>query len=149
IPIRAPSPARIGWHGEVLVAGVPLGRLTAEQAEAIGRDVRVTPWRSLVLPRPGGTAGLVTDPQSPWLGVTACAGRPGCANALSDVRADAAFYVHDQLSPGPRIHWSGCSRRCGRPAGSLDVVATGLGYRVDGREARTVADVIKVVRGRR
>lgn len=76
-------------------------------------------------------AGLVLDPGSAWLQVTSCAGRPGCANSLADVRADVVRAVTAGALPagGTRQHWVGCARRCGRPAGPvLDVVATGDGY---------------------
>lgn len=121
-----------GVHGTALVVTVPLGSLTQEQAAVLGQ-VRVTPWRSLVVP--AGTrgleeVGLVTRPDSPWEGVTACAGRPGCAKALADVRTDAAEHLGIR---GRRVHWSGCARRCGKPAGEfVDVVAVGDGYLVDG-----------------
>jgi precorrin-3B synthase len=123
---------------------VPLGRLSAGQAALLSAAERlvVTPWRGVVVPgltperaedlaRALRAAGLVDDPASPWAGVTACAGRPGCAKALADVRADAA----DALVPGTtRVHWSGCGRRCGLPPGEvIDVVATGTGYDVNGR----------------
>jgi precorrin-3B synthase len=128
-----------------LVAVVPLGRLTADQAELLARtspDLQVTPWRSVVLPDQSdatisaalGAAGLVLAPDSAWLRVTACAGRPGCAKSLADVRADATQAVLDGVLPeaGARQHWSGCERRCGRPRGGVvDVVATGAGYRID------------------
>ncbi|WP_326638541.1 precorrin-3B synthase [Streptosporangium sp. NBC_01755] len=89
-----------------------LGRLTAAQLEVLaqaaehgGGEVRVTPWRTIVvpdLPSPEvdgrratlTAAGLVGDPASPWLGLTACAGRPGCAKALADVHADVHAGVH-------------------------------------------------------
>jgi precorrin-3B synthase len=62
------------------------------------------------------------------LGTSACVGRPGCAKARADVRADAVF------RPGLRAHFSGCERRCGKPSQShVDVVAEDGGYRVDGR----------------
>ncbi|HEX2072437.1 MAG TPA: precorrin-3B synthase [Geodermatophilus sp.] len=129
-----------------LVAVVPLGRLTAAQADllaATAAEVQVTPWRSVALPDlPDAAAvgalaaaGLVLDPATPWLRVTACAGRPGCARSLADVRADATAAVASGALPadGARQHWAGCERRCGRPRGDvLDVVATGTGYRVDG-----------------
>ncbi|WP_436497690.1 precorrin-3B synthase [Actinokineospora sp. HUAS TT18] len=106
--------------------GAPLGRLTADQAARLG-DLVLTPWRGFVVAGGDpGIEGLIGDPDSPWLGVTACTGRPGCAKSLADVRADARPL-------GRPAHWSGCDRRCGKPAGVMDVVATGRGYAVDGR----------------
>jgi precorrin-3B synthase len=127
-----------------LVAVVPLGRLTADQAtllSATADDLQLTPWRSVVVPDlPDDTAapalaaaGLVLDPDSAWLRVTACAGRPGCARSRADVRADAEHAVATGVLPadGARQHWAGCERRCGRPRGAVvDVVATGTGYRI-------------------
>ncbi|MEV4747318.1 precorrin-3B synthase [Streptosporangium sp. NPDC049248] len=157
-----------------------LGRLTAAQLEALARaaehgggEVRVTPWRTIVVPdlpprevdgrrAALADAGLVGDPASPWLGLTACVGRPGCAKALADVHADVHAGVHANGGTGsesgaggpdgvrpPRsrtralpVHWSGCERRCGRPRGQVvDVVATGDGYRVEADGvSRTFAD---------
>ncbi|WP_232792423.1 hypothetical protein [Actinacidiphila yeochonensis] len=92
----------------------PLGRLTPDQwralADAASRtpagELRLTPWRGAVVPAVPAdrapaelavlaAAGLVTDESSPWAGVGACTGRPGCAKALADVRADAATTVAD------------------------------------------------------
>ncbi|MFC4128603.1 precorrin-3B synthase [Nocardia rhizosphaerae] len=102
----------IGWleqdNGLVsLGAGVPLGLLPARTAEfiaAVERPVFVTPWRSIVLTDldegPAETVvrvlapmGLIFDAAAPWLEVTACAGRPGCAKSHTDVRADVAAAV--------------------------------------------------------
>lgn len=147
--LRPAETARVvaGLHGAALVATVPLGSLTQEQAVALTRvapEVRVTPWRSVVVPAAAQgleEVGLVTTPGSRWEGVTACAGQPGCAKALADVRADATRHVTDAaggalgrgLESGRRVHWSGCERRCGKPAGSfVDVLAVGDGYLVDG-----------------
>ncbi|MDT0276426.1 precorrin-3B synthase [Blastococcus goldschmidtiae] len=128
-----------------LGAVVPLGRLTAAQAELLAAtasgDLQLTPWRSVVVPdlpdaaaAPSlAAAGLELDPGSPWLRVTACAGRPGCTKSLADVRGDVVRAVAAGTLPagGARQHWVGCERRCGRPSGEvLDVVATGSGYRV-------------------
>jgi precorrin-3B synthase len=127
----------------VLIA--PLGRLTAAQltwvAERAGkREVRITPWRSVVLPhladapgvlREAAGLGFGTDEGSPWLRMTACAGRPGCASALADVQADAAGLAGRW--PGRVVHVSGCERHCGRPAATeIDVTATSEGYQVAG-----------------
>ena len=129
-----------GVHGAALVVTVPLGSLTQEQAAAlvlVGDEVRITPWRSVVVPA-GSTGleevGLVTTPDSVWEGVTACAGQPGCAKALADVRADATRMLDGMARVvGRRVHWSGCERRCGKPGGGfVDVLAVGNGYLVDG-----------------
>jgi precorrin-3B synthase len=127
-----------------LEALVPLGRLTPGQARALadgGPEVRLTPWRSTVLLdlSPAGAdraanvleeAGLVVDPASPWAGVTACTGRPGCAKSLADVQADARRWVRS-LDAAPRtpVHWAGCERRCGLPRGQIvQMIATEDGY---------------------
>jgi precorrin-3B synthase len=127
----------------VLIA--PLGRLTAAQLSwvadrAAGREARITPWRSVVLPHLDDAAGVLreaaglgfgTDEESPWLRLTACAGRPGCASALADVQADAAGFA--ARWPGRIVHVSGCARHCGRPAATeVDVTATSEGYEIAG-----------------
>ncbi|MFJ2742876.1 precorrin-3B synthase [Streptomyces sp. NPDC087440] len=135
-----------------LSVGAPLGRVTAAQwrlladtARGAGDGtLRLTPWRGVVVPGVAperaavllgalGAAGLVTGPDSPWSGVGACIGRPGCAKSLSDVRALAAAAVG--AAPGPAgalpVYWSGCARRCGHPHGDwVDVVATPDGHEV-------------------
>ncbi|SDF59824.1 precorrin-3B synthase [Klenkia brasiliensis] len=136
--------------GRVALVGlVPLGRLTTAALDvlvqvtaALGSEVQLTPWRSVAVPDLPDefvddvatalhSAGLVFDAASPWAQVTACAGLPGCAKSRADVRADAARAVATGTLPvdGPQ-HWAGCERRCGRPAGSVDVLATGQGYEI-------------------
>ncbi|MFC0106701.1 hypothetical protein [Kibdelosporangium aridum] len=131
IDIQPTSTHPIGRFGDVTVAAVPLGRLTRTQALQLcdlAPWVRLTPWRSVVVPA-ADVPGLVTDPDSPWHGVTACAGRPGCAKSLADVRADATAWVRTRKDTIP-VHWSGCDRRCGKPAGHVvEMIATGKGYR--------------------
>ncbi|WP_040691442.1 precorrin-3B synthase [Nocardia vinacea] len=102
----------IGWldqdNGLVsLGAAVRLGSLPARNAEfiaAVERPIFITPWRSLVITdleewpaeqvvRVLAPMGLIFDANSPWLQVSACAGQPGCAKALTDVRADATAAV--------------------------------------------------------
>lgn len=121
----APTPVPPGPYGDRVVAGVPLGRLDARLLA--GTPVRITPWRSVVVPAGTDTSGLFTDPASPWNGVTACTGRPGCAKSLTDVRADVTRWIGTPHRG--QVHWSGCARRCGRPAGEVvEFVATGDGY---------------------
>nr|WP_202892009.1 precorrin-3B synthase [Kribbella shirazensis] len=170
VPPTGATRVTAGRHGAGLVVTVPLGSLTQEQAAAlaqVGPEVRITPWRSVVVPADAAgleAVGLITTPDSNWEGVTNCAGRPGCAKALADVRADATRLLGgdadrpaedpvegpagsrgEDLAGGPgrglsgvfgrgrRVHWSGCERRCGKPAaGFVDVLAVTDGYLVDG-----------------
>ncbi|MGK5546633.1 cobalamin biosynthesis protein CobG [Streptomyces sp. URMC 127] len=132
----------------------PLGRLTSRQWRVVSglaaqwgkQELRVTPWRGLVIPglpaqeAPGllaelAGAGFVTAADSAWHRAGACAGRPGCAKSLADVRADAAACLADGQAAGAAalpVYWSGCERRCGHPGGGpwVDVLATGDGYEV-------------------
>ncbi|WP_052701202.1 nitrite reductase [Streptomyces iranensis] len=113
-PRPAPAPGLVsgpdGRHA--LSVALPLGRVSAAQwrllaglaSRSRAAELRMTPWRGVLLP--GFTpddargalselsgAGLVTTPDSPWLGVGACTGRPGCAKSLADVRAHATRMV--------------------------------------------------------
>ncbi|WP_236067347.1 precorrin-3B synthase [Streptomyces brasiliscabiei] len=153
-----------GAVGDALSVHVPLGRLTGLQwweltalaATTPYRELRLTPWRGVVVPAPGlgeertgealarlSVTGLVTDPASPWRRVGACIGRPGCAKSLADVRADATGSLEAAGRAGLPLYWSGCERRCGRPPGDrVDVVAVeGGGYELTrtttGPEPRT------------
>ncbi|WP_262387060.1 cobalamin biosynthesis protein CobG [Streptomyces sp. TRM49041] len=143
-----PEPGLVGDRAVSVTA--PLGRVTSDQFRALepepGGEVRVTPWRGFVVagfPDRAAAearlaaldaAGHLTRPDSPWLGVSACTGRPGCGKALADVRADARPLEH-----GLPVHWSGCERRCGHPQGAwVDALATG-----DGTYEITVRDDVQ------
>ncbi|GAA4356564.1 precorrin-3B synthase [Angustibacter luteus] len=139
---------------------VPLGRLSTAAARVMARSaegVVLTPWREVLVPDLTASAarnlvrelsglGLDVTGTSGWRGVSACAGRPGCARALVDVRALAYRSVGLRVAasdatgePSP-LHYSGCERRCGHPAGPHDeVVATTRGL-IEGRVDPTAAD---------
>ncbi|MBV9023477.1 MAG: cobalamin biosynthesis protein CobG [Streptomycetaceae bacterium] len=111
----------------------PLGRVTAtqwaEMRTVASGELRLTPWRGVILPAVPldrlpdlDAVGLITDSASPWFGVGACIGRPGCATSRADVRTDAAAAL--AAGGGLPVYWSGCERRCGRPRGDhVDVLA--------------------------
>nr|WTB32241.1 cobalamin biosynthesis protein CobG [Streptomyces sp. NBC_00830] len=145
---QEPGYGLVGTSGPAaLCVGVPFGRLTGAQWESLtraGGEMRLTPWRSVVVTdvaRGGaaarlaewGAAGLVAGPDSAWTGVGACIGRPGCAKSLADVRGDAEAAV-TAGEPGIArlpVYWSGCERRCGHPKGAwADVVAVPGGHQV-------------------
>ncbi|WP_131741825.1 nitrite/sulfite reductase [Actinomadura roseirufa] len=139
-PVRVPAaPRRVPLgripqrDGRTALSGlVPLGRLDPAPLRGAA-EVIVTPWRGVVIPDLTDVPhfqGLVTAPASGWEGLTSCAGRPGCAASLTDVRADAAR-TRASAGAGLPAHWSGCDRRCGRPPGRhVAVVATPDGYEV-------------------
>jgi precorrin-3B synthase len=135
---------------------VPLGRLTPAQLTVLSTvgDLVVTPWRGLLLTdldRPAAeswlitlaAAGLEVTRESRWTGVTACAGRPGCAKSLADIRADA--WAATRPGTGLPVHWIGCARGCGSPAGAhVRVEATGTGYAVTSPGYDQRGDIVEV-----
>ncbi|MFI0740766.1 cobalamin biosynthesis protein CobG [Streptomyces sp. NPDC021100] len=152
-PAPPPGPVSGPDGRTALSVAAPLGRLTAGQwrlliaaAEAGSGELRVTPWRGVVVPGLAGAdaaaarlagladAGLVVSAGSPWYGAGACAGRPGCAKSRADVRADATAALTGTRPGGTGglpVYWSGCERRCGHPGGRwVDVLAVDDGYRV-------------------
>ncbi|MFB7614527.1 hypothetical protein [Kitasatospora sp. NPDC056181] len=144
LPVLPGTPPPLGALPGGLSVGLRFGRAIAAQwrvlAGASAGELRLTPWRGVVLPGAAAdrlpalaAAGFRTAPGTAWDGASACTGLPGCAKSLADVRTDAARAL--DLAPVPggglRVHWSGCERRCGHPAGAwVDVLATGQGYRV-------------------
>ncbi|MFJ2822701.1 hypothetical protein ACIO7M_16510 [Streptomyces toxytricini] len=154
-PEPLPGVVRGGPGGSAALSVLaPLGRLDTAQwrlLAGLSGGMRLTPWRGVVVPGLAAgaaesalsvlaRAGLATAPDSPWRAVTACTGRPGCAKALADVRADARAVAARATGPLP-VHWSGCERRCGHPRGTawVDLVAAGDGYAVT-RVAAGTAD---------
>lgn len=132
-----------------LGAAVPLGRLTQQHGSALlhaaATEIVITPWRGVVLPdlprshaEPATleAAGLLLDPEAPGVAISTCTGRPGCAHALADVRADATAMIAAGTVTSTPVHWSACPRRCGRPRGdAIDIIATPDGYTIT-RETR-------------
>ncbi|MGW2250328.1 cobalamin biosynthesis protein CobG [Kitasatospora sp. NPDC001660] len=142
LPALAGAAPAVGALPGGLSVGLRFGRASAEQWRALvaasAGELRLTPWRGAVLPGAPAEhlaalaeAGFRTVPGSPWERASACTGLPGCAKSLADVRADAARALDAAAGGGLPVHWSGCERRCGHPAGRwVDVIATGQGYRV-------------------
>jgi precorrin-3B synthase len=143
-PASPPGPLVGLIDGTAVGALVPLRRLTGVQLEVLGRAERLAvvpdggvvvldlePETAVRWRRELTAAGLITERDSKWVGVTACAGRPGCAKALADVRRDAAEAA--RFVDGRPVHWVGCERGCGSPATPhVRVEATASGYLVDG-----------------
>ncbi|WP_229378326.1 cobalamin biosynthesis protein CobG [Streptomyces sp. VRA16 Mangrove soil] len=117
----ADGPAAAATPAEPAGLALPFGTATPEKwaeltelaARLPAQELRLTPWRRVVVP------GAPADPDTPWTRLGACIGSRGCAKAHTDVRADAAPR-HPELP----TYWSGCERRCGHPTGPyVDVTA--------------------------
>ncbi len=138
-----------------LTALAPLGRLDAQQLRglaALGRELRVSPWRTVTLvDADAGDAtalralGLILDADSGWRGLTACAGLGACPRARLDVRAAAAARARRRSPGDPAEHWSACPRRCGAPrAGAATVTWTTDGVRSEGLDPGAVRAALEV-----
>jgi sulfite reductase beta subunit-like hemoprotein len=120
-----------------LTAMPPLARLDSVTLRALAgvlrenhTDLRISIRKTLTLvdlPLSGEadmlsrleSLGLIVDPDSGWVGLTACAGKGACASARFDVRAAATERAAARGSGAPPEHWSGCERNCGRPADAV------------------------------
>ncbi|MEU8196519.1 precorrin-3B synthase [Microbispora amethystogenes] len=152
VPAPPATPRRGGPFAQVdgrvaLDVIVPLGRLTAGQAgllaDLAAGEVRLTPWRTVVLPdlAPEAVgpvtgalagAGLVTDPASPYARLSACTGRPGCAKALADVQADAVRWAESGVPELPGVRAPGAGPLDVRPQGVQPAGIQPPGIQADG-----------------
>ena len=160
----------IGLHKGFVGLAVAFGRLTAEQmqrvAEAAPNGLRLTPWRSILLPGASRDAlasleraNLITAPGDARLVVIACSGRPACSAAQIDTRSIAetlAPLAYQWMANGIVMHISGCRKGCAHSVsspitlvgreGAIDVVFDG---RADDRPHLTGLDLRQVERALR
>ena len=129
----APGP---GLRAEGALVALAFGQLEAGTLAALaglGHDLRLTPWRMLLVE--GAAAlpdlpGLVTDPAAPILRVIACTGAPGCPQALAPTR-DLARRLAPLVPGGAILHVSGCAKGCALPRPApLVLTATAKGFRL-------------------
>ena len=132
--LRSDLPLKGG--GVAIGVGLPFGRtsasnlqyLTEQAAKSGATELRLTPWRAVLVPcrSEEGAAHLVQslpfdafilDSNDPRRRVAACVGAPACQHATTSVRQDAgrlAQLTTDTLF----LHLSGCAKVCAhqRPA---------------------------------
>jgi precorrin-3B synthase len=134
-PVSAREAIGVRRRGATWVLGVaaPFGSFRAadvrrlvEACRAHGaREVRLTPWRALILPgleaetaRPLGAeaaaAGWIVDPSDLRLSIAACVGKPACARAAADVRTAALRLAPQMRGVDGFLHVSGCRKGCAR-----------------------------------
>jgi precorrin-3B synthase len=154
-PAGAHAPAVAGWWSAgalgVLGVGAPFGRWSADDidllaglAEDFGTgDLRLTPWRTILLPGVAGSAAgpleerlggrFILAADDPRAAVAACPGRPACGNATTPVPQDALRWASlaRRLAPeGIGLHVSGCPKGCAHP-GPLPVTLVAREGRYD------------------
>ncbi len=165
-PRRSGAEAVLGDHthepGGCIGIGAPYGRFTADQLALLGElageraagEIRLTPWRTVLIPGVGpekmprirpwiAAARLVFAADDPRLAVVTCAGSTGCRNATRDTRADAehlAAVARRLARSGTTLHVSGCEKGCAHPGpapftltargGAYDLVRDGRAWDV-------------------
>ena len=117
--------------------GLPFGRIAAgdweglarKAAEHGARELRLTPWRTVLAPVPSLqlaqrlSGGLDKDPfildsADPRCRIAACPGAPDCLHATTPVRGDAAILAMSfagATGSGTLLHVSGCAKGCAHP----------------------------------
>jgi precorrin-3B synthase len=147
---RVPTPPQpLGHHtldaSGFLGLGFAFGRVSArdlawlaDMTQAHGcSEMRLTPWRAILLPGidakaaqrilSQGSDAFITDPNDARLAVIACPGAPACASADAPTQeaALALAPLARALSPaGVTLHVSGCGKGCARPhASAVTLVA--------------------------
>jgi precorrin-3B synthase len=130
-PLPRPTP---GIHPHGAAVAFAFGQMPAEtlgHLAALGHDLRLTPWRMILIAGARSAPdlpGLITTPTAPLLRVTACTGAPGCTQALGPTRA-LAHRLAPHIAPDSHLHLSGCSKGCAHPGvAALTLVATTQGY---------------------
>ncbi len=133
-PALAAGPPPPGLRPEGALLGIAFGQLQATTLAALaglGHDLRLTPWRMLLVE--GASAmpaipDLICDPADPLLRVIACTGAPGCPQALQPTRP-LARALAPHVRPGVTLHVSGCAKGCAHPApADLTLTATATGF---------------------
>jgi precorrin-3B synthase len=147
-PIAGAMGPRVAGEGlSILSLGLLFGRiaavdlhLLATQAEYFdASELRLTPWRIILIPLPTNDSAqsftdtlppdsFILDPADPRLRIAACVGAPACPRATTDVRTDAARLA-PLVRPGDLLHVSGCAKGCAHPrAAAVTLVGDGGAY---------------------
>jgi sulfite reductase beta subunit-like hemoprotein len=100
----------------------------ADIAERYGDGMLcLTPWRAVLLPKvaerdqeplriAAEASGLIADSADPSRNISACPGKPACASASVEARADAEVLAVSGIARDLHIHVSGCAKGCAHRA---------------------------------
>ncbi|TWA55050.1 precorrin-3B synthase [Azospirillum baldaniorum] len=131
-----PTRLFLGPQPSWLGVAFPFGRLDCDRLEALAaftHEIRITPWRALLLAAPQDGAantakalGGILDHGDIRLKLTACSGVTGCDVGTTDTHADGlaiAERAGGLLEAVRMVHVSGCAKGCAHP-GAADVTLT-------------------------
>ncbi|MFC5359508.1 precorrin-3B synthase [Azospirillum himalayense] len=131
-----PTRLFLGLQPSWLGVAFPFGRLDVDRLEALAaltHEIRITPWRALLLAAPQEGAaekatvlGGILDHGDIRLKLTACSGVTGCDVGTTDTHADGlaiAERAAGLLEAVRMVHVSGCAKGCAHP-GAADVTLT-------------------------
>ncbi|MDQ2106284.1 precorrin-3B synthase [Azospirillum isscasi] len=131
-----PTRLVLGHQPSWLGVAFPFGRLDCDRLEALAaltHEIRITPWRALLLAAPQDGAaekaaalGGILDHHDLRLKITACSGVTGCDVGTTDTHADGlsiAARAAGLLETVRMVHVSGCAKGCAHP-GAADVTLT-------------------------
>ncbi len=128
-PAAPPAPGPLPGHGTLI--GAPLGRIDAAALLALATqlppaaEIRVTPWRSLLLqaeaPPALDAAHWITEPADARLRVSACTGAPRCAQGHVPAQT-LALALAGAVPRHRHLHVSGCAKCCALSADAAAVV---------------------------
>ncbi len=128
--VAAPVPGQVA---QGMLVGFAFGQMHADTLAALARlgDVRVTPWRMLLIEGLGQVPHLpdvIVEADDPLRRVVACTGAPGCLQGHAPVR-NLARALAPLVPQGRLLHVSGCAKGCAHP-GRADVtlVASPQGF---------------------
>jgi len=126
---RGEKGSRVEVAPAFLTTAFPFGRLTAATLSALAStcaEIRITPWRALILVAPSADAeaaakahGAILSHTDRRLKLTACSGAGGCDVGTTDTHA-TALAIAERAGPLldhiRMVHVSGCAKGCAHPA---------------------------------
>ncbi|QKV52202.1 nitrite reductase [Comamonas antarctica] len=133
-PAEPLGPGPLPGHGTLI--GAPLGRIDAAALLALATqlspaaEIRVTPWRSLLLegeaPPALDAVHWIIEPADARLRVSACTGAPRCAQGHVPAQT-LALALAGAVPPHRHLHVSGCAKCCALSADAAAVVVASRG----------------------
>jgi precorrin-3B synthase len=153
--------------------GVPFGRFdadglrrVADEAEAATGELRLTPWRAILIAGERIDAGLgdrlrdagfILDADAPLRSVAACPGMPACRNGSTVTHEDGARLAPLAKQLGLILHVSGCAKGCAHSksapltlvgeTGRYDVVLNGQAGDPPAMRRLSVLEIAAVMNG--